>query len=64
MEVFSLANKCIACDVTSCKHHAGHVKYCTLDNIKVTHHSVSEATSRGSTDCGSFEFNGCCSETN
>lgn len=58
-----MINKCIGCDVTSCIHHAGDERYCTLESIKVTHNTVSDAISEKCTDCANFEIDGYCKET-
>lgn len=59
-----MVNKCIGCDVTTCMYHAGTESFCTLESIKVTHHSVSDAVAEANTDCASFKLDGgYCKET-
>ncbi|KMT21191.1 DUF1540 domain-containing protein [Clostridium cylindrosporum] len=50
-----MINESIGCKVTACKFHDESKNYCTLDVIKVTHNTVSDATCVCDTDCGSFE---------
>ena len=47
-------NKSIGCVVNECKYHAKKESFCSLENIKVVKHE-NRATSKESTDCGSFE---------
>lgn len=59
-----MINKSIGCDVTTCTHHAGEERFCTLNKIKITHNTVSDAVSEKCTDCASFELHGgYCKET-
>ncbi|MBS6476021.1 MAG: DUF1540 domain-containing protein [Clostridiales bacterium] len=46
-------NHCIACTVTSCKHHCGCADYCSLDRIQVGTHEAHPAMDE-CTDCQSF----------
>lgn len=51
-----MANSCIGCNVTECKHHAKSINQCTLDHIEViTHDCGCHGMTKESTDCGSFE---------
>lgn len=47
-------NNSIGCNVTECKHHAKNAQQCTLNHIEVVKHGPT-ATTKESTDCGSFE---------
>ena len=48
------ANKNIGCTVNECKYHAKQESFCSLDQINVVKHE-NKATSKESTDCGSFD---------
>ena len=47
------ANKCIACTVTSCKHHCDAQDYCSLSKIQVSTHECNPTMDQ-CTDCQSF----------
>ncbi|WDU83473.1 DUF1540 domain-containing protein [Caloramator sp. Dgby_cultured_2] len=51
-----MVNRSIACNVRDCKYHAQNENYCTLNAIQVVNHTT-PATTKESTDCGSFEKN-------
>lgn len=44
------ANKCIACTVTSCKHHCDAQDYCSLSKIQVGTHECNPTMDQ-CTDC-------------
>ncbi len=48
------ANRCIQCNVNSCKHHCDNEDYCSLDCICVGTHESDPAMDQ-CTDCRSFE---------
>lgn len=49
-----MLNRSIACNVNTCKHHAGNENYCTLNSIQIVNHH-NPAKDKEATDCGSFE---------
>lgn len=49
------ANQCIACTVTSCKHHNDKQDYCSLEKITVGIHDKRPAE-YPCTDCRSFQM--------
>ena len=49
------ANQCIACTVTSCKHHNDKKDYCSLEKITVGIHDTRPAE-YPCTDCRSFQL--------
>lgn len=49
-----MVNRSISCNVRDCKYHAQNENYCTLNAIQVVNHTT-PATTKESTDCGSFE---------
>lgn len=46
-------NRCIACTVQQCAHHAENENYCSLDKIIVGTHEMNPTVSQ-CTDCESF----------
>ncbi len=48
------ANRCIMCNVGSCKHHCGSEDYCSLDCVSIGTHETDPAMNQ-CTDCLSFE---------
>ena len=47
------ANRCIQCNVASCKNHCGEENFCSLDCVSIGTHEGDPAMNR-CTDCLSF----------
>ncbi len=48
-----MANYCIACSVTQCKHHVKTANYCALDKVTIGTHEENP-TECACVDCESF----------